>query len=1011
MLKRLPTIVAFLLFAQYAFSQSQATTGNIQGRVIDQNGAAVPGIAISIISADTGFSKSTVSDNNGNYIFVLLPPGRYIVRTGPSGGFAGFPPKNVIVSVGAELSLDIKLEIAGTTSAVDIHASDPGIEPDRTSVSLTIDEKRIRNLPVFSRNFMDFALLTPGIVRDPIRGGNLAVGGQIGTLNSLQVDGVSDDNTYFGKATGNVGTGRAPFQFSMDAVREFQINQSGFSAEFGRAAGAVINVVTKSGTNQFHGSGFWYFHDESLDSNSTAVKANQVLANLPNRRSPLQINDFGGALGGPVKKERIFFFAAYEGQPRTATNVPVIKSLPFAPPAVQSLIAPKLYPTCVCADQNSFFVKTDIYANDKNQAWITYNQQKFTGRNFINAGLLTPEENNGIQKVDTLSLTGSLTSTIKPEWFNEFRLQFSRDRQPAVPNLTTPQVSVSAAAGGFSDGTFSFGGNSTLPREITITRYQFVDNQTFLHGSHTIRFGSDLLFDRIFNLASDFFRGSYTFPVINGNGYTALSNQLSTPGTQFASKFRQSFAGAGTTGRETHPNSTEYGFFLQDDWRFLPKLTISAGLRYDYQSLAKPQIQNPNAALLAAGFDTRFVPSDKNNFSPRIGLSYSFNEKTVLRGGYGIYYGRTPAIMVGLAHSQNGIQVVAFDINCSSTPALCPLYPAVFTSQPSGATPAPINLYVFDKNYKQPFTYQARVELERQVFHDINFSITYEIFRGLDLPRARNANLGVPVSRVLPVYNDLVPTGETLSILRFPNAGVIPEFKSIAVFESTARSLYHGLTFALNNRLYGPVKFFLSYTLSNAKDDRPDPQLQVNIDNPNDITGLYGRSDVDVRHRFIFAPVYEPGKFPSKNRFIRILLSDYVLSGIYTAQSGAPYSAVISGDPNGDGSDLNDRVPGTARNQYSTPPRSILDMRIGRTIRFDERVKMMLFAEAFNALNRSNVSTIINTEYTYSAATERLTLATASFGTTRVFVAPSQLNNASNASSNRAVQLGLRFEF
>jgi len=281
-------------------------------------------------------------------------------------------------------------------------------------------------------------------------------------------------------------------------------------------------------------------------------------------------------------------------------------------------------------------------------------------------------------------------------------------------------VAVTANAGGVNDGTFLFGRNNFSPRETTVTRYQFIDNQTFIAGNHTFKYGVDLLFDRIFNFFPGLFSGAYTF-----TSYANLA--AGTP-----SRYRQSFAGAGTTGGTTYPNNSEYGFFLQDDWRVVPKLTLNLGVRYDYQSIAQPPIQNPNVPLLAAGFDTSFRPSDKNNIAPRLGFSYAFDEKTVLRGGYGMFYARTTAILTGTAHSQNGIQVVAIDINCTATPALCPTYPNIFQNVPTGATLAPVNLYLFDKDYKQPFTHQARLQFEREIFANTTASVQYTLFRGND---------------------------------------------------------------------------------------------------------------------------------------------------------------------------------------------------------------------------------------------------------------------------------------
>ncbi len=1014
-----PILIALTFFVSSAFSQSQSTTGNIEGRIADQNGAFVPGIAITVTNQDTGFGKSVFTDDSGHYIFVLLPPGNYRLNVAAVKGFNAGTYENVRVTVGAKTVLDITLTIGGVVNVVDINAEGQGIETTRTSISSTVDERRVINLPTNGRNFLDFATLTPGVVRDPTRAGDLAVGGQKGTLNSVQIDGASSDNTFFGQSSGRVGSGRAPSQFSIDTVKEFQVNQNGFSAEFGRAAGAVINVVTKSGTNRFSGSAFDYFRDESLN----ARNPNLVSARRP--RPAGQINQFGGTFGGPIKKDKIFFFGAYEGQRSKLPNPVVLNSLPFAQANVQTFLLPRVASYDVSRQQDTYLVKGDFNINQRNQVWVRFNQQNFTGTNLENGGSLSAAEHTGNSNVTTTAITGNWTFSITPNWINEFRYQYSRDREPGFANTTDPEVTLSAFTTGvtpaINDGTFNFGRNNFSPRETTIKRNQVIDSQTYLYRAHTIKFGADLLFDRIFNFFPGLFSGSYRFA-----NYTAFSNQLANPLTQNAAQYRQSFAGAGT-GATTHPNNSEYGFFFQDDWRATPKLTVNLGLRYDYQSIEKPAIQNPNAALLAAGFDTAFRPSDKNNFAPRIGLSYGFNDKTVIRGGYGIYYGRTPAIMTGTAHSQNGIQVVAIDVNCVTSPALCPIYPNVFSTLPTGATLAPVNLYLFDKNFRQPFTHQARIQFEREVFKKTTFSVQYMMFKGQDLSRTRNANLSAPVSTVVPIYNGTSATGDSITFLRFSNPRPIPAFNRISLFESSAKSLYHGLSFEFNRRFANHWQFNSSYTLSKAKDNKPDQTSVVPgaddgkiAENQFDLSGEYGRSDLDIRHRFIFSPVYETGTFKySENKVVRALLSDYVVTGIFTAQSGIAYSAIVGGDPNGDGVSGTDRVPGTKRNQFSTPAAYIVDMRIGRIIKFSERYRLSLFAEGFNLFNRSNVIAVNNTQYTYSSAgtvsgvplPARLSPAASNFGTPRQFFSGSPSFSLNNSSYNREFQLGIRFDF
>ncbi len=1009
----LATVFCFLTFS---FGQSQSTTGNIEGRVVDQNGAVVPNVSVSATNQDTGLNKTTVTDSDGNYTFVLLPPGNYKVETAAIQGFAASTYENVNVTVGAKNTVEITVSAGGTSVVVDVNADGQGVETTRTSISSTVDEVRVLNLPTNGRNFLDFATLTPGIVRDPTRAGDLAVGGQKGTLNSIQIDGASSDNTFFGQSSGRVGSGRAPSQFSIDTVKEFQVNQNGFSAEFGRAAGAVINVVTKSGTNQFRGSAFEYFRDESLNAR------NPNLVSAGRSRPAGQINQFGGTFGGPIVKNKAFFFGAYEGQRSKLPNPVVLRSLPFAPASVQTLLGPKVVSYDISRQQDTYLFKTDFNINDRNQVWVRFNQQNFTGTNLENSGPLSAEEHTGNSNVTTSALTANWALTLTAKWINEFRFQYSRDREPGLSNSDAPETVLTANAGGINDGTFSFGRNNFSPRETTITRYQLIDNQTLLLGSHTVKYGVDLLFDRIFNFFPGLFGGSYTFP-----SYAALA--AGTP-----SRYRQSFGGAGTTGGTTHPNNNEYGFFIQDDWRATQKLTVNLGLRYDYQSIAQPPVQNPSAALTIAGFDTSFRPSDKNNLAPRIGLSYAFTERTVIRGGYGIYYGRTPAIMTGTAHSQNGIQVIAIDINCTTAPAgTCPVYPALFPTVPTSVAAVTPNLYLFDRNFRQPFTHQARLQFEREVFRNTIFSVQYTMFRGQDLSRTRNANLSAPTPTTLAVYSGTgataTPTGTSFVFQRFTSPRPIPTFQRISLFESTAKSQYHGLTFEFNRRFADRWQFNTSYTLSNAKDNKPDQTAVVPgtddfkiAENQFDLSGEYARSDLDVRHRFIFSPVYETGTFKySDNKIIRALFSDYIISGIFSAQSGFAYSALVSGDPNGDGNTATDRVPGTLRNEFTTPSIYIVDMRVGRVIRFGERYKLSLFAEGFNLFNRSNVAAVNNTLYaalppiaatmTTPAVPLRLGPAASNFGTPRIFLSASPSFSLNNSSYNREFQLGIRFDF
>lgn len=991
MKKIVPFIAIILSLAIGVFAQSQATTGNIEGRVVDQNGAIVTNATVTATNQDTGFGKTTASDSDGNFIFVLLPPGKYKVEA-TAQGFSKATYENVVITVGAKLGLEIGLKVSGQTNVVDVQAEGAAVETTRSSIATTVDEKAIDNLPVNGRSFLDFATLTPGVIRDPNRTGDLSVGGQKGTLNSLQIDGTSNDNTFFGQSLGRTGTGRAPFQFSIETVKEFQINQNGFSAEFGRAGGAIINVVTKSGTNKFSGSAFEFFRDEALNANTPISKANQARAGQPNRRPKSQTNQFGGTFGGPFKQDKAFFFFAYDGQRSDLPNIVLLPSLATAPAGVQAILAPKVVGYNLARQQDVFLFKTDFNLNENNQLAIRFNQQNFTGTNNENGGTLSAQEHSGNSLVKTTTLTSSLTTSFSAKYFNEFRFQFSRDREPGEANSTAVEAVITTP-----DGNFNIGRNNFSPRETTIKRVQFVDNQTYIHNQHTFKYGVDLLYDRIFNFFPGLFSGSYSF-----SSYTNFANNNPT-------SYRQSFAGTGTEGATTHPNSFETAFFFQDDWRVNQKLTLNLGVRYDYQSLKKPPIQNPNTALLAAGFDTSFRPSDKNNIAPRFGIGYAIDEKTVIRGGYGIFYARTPSIITGTAHSQNGVQVIGASITCSvATP--CPTYPNILSAIPAVGL-APVNLFLFSKNYKQPYVHQGRISFEREVFNNLTLSVAYTVYKGENLTRTRDANLTAPAARPFTE----AATNTTLNFDRFVNARLVAGFNRINLFESSARSLYHGLSIEAKRRFANHFSFIAAYTYSNAKDDKPDQTAVVAgtddskiIQNQFDVNTEYGRSDLDLKHRFVFSPVYEVGKVKlSGNSIANALLSDWVFSGIIQAQSGFAYSASVSGNPNADDNTANDRVSGTLRNQFSTPNTFQVDMRIQRVVPINEKYRVTFLGEGFNIFNRSNVSGVNNGFYssTFNTGTQTGTLTRTllngalAFGQPRAFL------------SERQIQLGIKFEF
>ncbi|HYP52619.1 MAG TPA: TonB-dependent receptor, partial [Pyrinomonadaceae bacterium] len=507
--------------------------------------------------------------------------------------------------------------------------------------------------------------------------------------------------------------------------------------------------------------------------------------------------------------------------------------------------------------------------------------------------------------------------------------------------------------------------------------------------------------------------GSYTFP-----SYAAFA--AGAP-----SAYAQNFPGAGTSGGTTEPNLSEYAFYAQDDVRLTPKLTLNLGLRYDYQAPACPPVTNPDPLLLNNGVNTGNCPKDRNNFGPRAGFSYAPDERTVVRGGFGLFYARTPAIVLGTAHSQNGINVTGVTVSDDTrTPAVNEVnavitYPNIFTAPPAGFAANP-SLYFFAPDYVQPYVEQGRLGVERELARGLSLSATYLFYRGVHLTRTRDINLPAPVARSATAPGGTVYTFQRFDAPRPITRATGASYNRISVYESAARSLYHGLAFQATQRFTRSLQFIAAYTYSKAKDDRPDQTTVVSgaddakiVENQINPGLDYARSDTDLRHRFVFSPVYEIGRVKwSDNPFVRAVFSDYTLSGIVQAQSGSPYSALVGNDPNNDGNRANDRLPGTLRNQFTTPAVYQLDARVTRNIPFNESVRLRLILEAFNLFNRANVVTVNTTAFNFSTAGGG-TLAAPSFvsafGTPRTFSSPA--SGTTTFATPRQLQLAVKFDF
>lgn len=957
-----------LVLAVPVFGQ-QAATATIEGIVTDQNNAVVPGAKVTVKNVDTGLTREITTDSSGIYRITALPPGTYQIAASGQG-FAENKYGSVTLTVGQKLNLDLALRV-NVSEAVEITSQAPALETTRTNVSGSVGEQQVRSLPVNGRNFLDFATLTPGVVRDSTRGGDLSFGGQRGTFNSVQIDGVDNNNNFFGQSLGRTGSGRAPYQFSQDAVQEFQVNTSGFSAEFGRAAGGAINVITKSGTNQFHGTGFEFYRDASLN----AKRPNFIASRngLVPIKEPYHYHQFGGNIGGPVKKDRAFFFFNYDGQRNTLPNTVSLGQTAPADAASQAglqRILPLVQNYTRGFNQDVYLGKFDWQISSENRLGFRYNGQRFKGSNLESSGATSALEHTGNSNVTTNSYTVTLNTAFTPRFLNEFRAQVAFDKEPGFANSDNAEATIQQAG----STVLVFGRNFFSPRATNEDKYQFVDNVSYFSGKHSLKGGVDFIIEKIENFFPGNFGGRYFFQ--SANGYAEYANHFdqTSAGYRRVTRYQQSFAGVGTTGPLTRPDYNDLGLFIQDDWRVASRLTLNLGLRYDAQVMRKPTTFNPDPRLAAAGISTKQFHNDYNNFAPRFGFAWNPVDKLVIRGGYGLFFGRTPSIMLGTAHSNNGVNVIGITLSNVQLPFTYPnrfLTLADLQSAFGSAQPGVPDIYVFDKNYQQPYTQQGSLGFEYGLTKDTSVGASYLYVKGTNLTRTRDLNLGAPVPTTIKIQGG-PDDGKTVTFLRNPGttspARPVAGFGRISQFEGSADSTYNALALTFKKRLSRNFLLDASYVWSKALDNVPD-QTSVVVGGGDDakqaqqtfrLSDDRGPGVADTPHRFVLNGLWQLNYFSGLNGPARALLHGWEFSGIIQIASNQPLSELLGADLNNDGNNRTDRTPGVGRNTIRGDAVETVDLRVTKSFGFrEDKVRLQLIGELFNAFNHTNISTAL----------------------------------------------------
>jgi hypothetical protein len=879
--------ICVLTACNFVLGQQTMTSATLSGRVEDSSGSVIGAATVVARRIDTGQEQTARTDLDGRFRFPYLPVGPYEISIDASG-FARLITQ-LTLSVGQSIDLPLKLALKNIQEQVNVTTDLPVIETVRTQLAETVLPREIDSLPLNGRNYLDLAALTPGVTRSnpvanqrfpetsAVPGTGLSITGQRFINNGFVVDGLSANDD----AADLPGT-----FFSQEVVREFEVITSGGIAEFGRASGGFVNIVTQSGTNNFHGRWYGFLRNQRLDARNPLAPA----------KDPLTQAQYGTSIGGPVARNRTFFFANFE-QTRlnnaavitiTPANVAVINSrlnsIGFIGPRISMGVVPTGF------DTTNFLVRADHQLNKSNQFTARYSLYEIDSTNARNVGGLNAVSRGTALRNRDQTIAVSDVATLTSNTINEARIQYTRSRLGAAVNDDVgPAVNISGIAN-FGTATFS-------PTERDLDSFEATDALSTQRGSHSFKMGVNYLLNRV----------QITFPGATQSVYSfsSLANFMANRYTTFQQAF-------GDTGQfQSNPN---LGLFAQHEWRPNQNLTINAGLRYDVQYLPDP------------------VTPDVNNFAPRLGLAYAPGDgKTVVRGSFGIYFDRLPLRATSNALQRDGsrykVAVLAF-----GQPG-APEFPARLAAFPDDLL---VSITTIDPNIKNNYNQQASVQLERELFPSTSLSVGYLHTRGLHLVLSRNVNV--------PRF----PASSGVPNLGRPD----PRFANISRFESSGVSSYNAMTVALNRRFQRWFGVRLSYTLSKAIDNAGNaffftPQDNFNL---NDDRGL---SDNDQRHRLAVSGTFEIPPDRSES-LLRRSLTGFQLSYIFSYSSRLPFNVVTGADRNFD-TNPNDRPLGIARNSAAGFDFASLDLRLSRRFRVNERMQVETLVEAFNVLNRANL--------------------------------------------------------
>jgi len=1028
-----------------------AQFAGVVGSVSDPSGAPVHNATVRATNRDTGLEWQVVTGTQGDYSFGLLPPGTYVVEA-MAAGFSPARVEGVELPINATRHIDLKLALPEVKENLQVQSVAPLIETETSEEGLVVGGQMIGDLPLNGRDFLRLAKLAPGVsgaTDNPASpAGPFNVNGQRDLSNNVLIDGINVNaggsaNGRISLAPGNdpaVGqSGSSVAMVSVDAVSEFKVQTQMQTAEFGGFSGAVINVNTKSGTNELHGTGFEFLRNSDLDANNFFNNANGVA------RTPSRNNIFGGSIGGPIRKDRTFFFASFEGlRQRVGVNadarVPSLAARADAGPAVQTLIDE--YPLPTGPDQgdgtaNYFGTATNLVGETDFSARLdhrfTDNDDFFARYSFSDSlGILRSFYLNTLSRNRSRLQSVSLSEVhrITPDFFNEARFGFVR----------SANISVGAADsfGGAEPIPLNAAGDATLPGiEVFSLPFAESPDPPELQNNNLFSFNDDVTYVRGRNTFKSGFwvrrtQGNVNLQPLSSGVYffNTVADLVNDNPVSFFNQVAETGFGV---------RFTNYAFYGQDDIRITPRLKLNLGLRYELDTVPteahgrfSPIVGLDNFATATLGAPgTPVHNGDYDNFAPRAGFAYQLtgDAKTVLRGGAGIYYDLPTINATQLAFGPP-FKITNFLLGSAlGGPVTVPVDPTLLVNTITGMPPFGSATVYDPTNFRTPFTYEYSLNLQRQLDRETVVQASYIGALGRNLIHMQPLNLLDPATGMAP--NPNFSTG------------------AVELIETTAVSNYNAFQAGVTRRLSHGLEVTASYTWAHSLDDASNPTgTSINSSytgsNPYDFRAEYAASDFDIRHNLVTAFTYElPGKAARLPRTAGRFLRGWSLEGIFTAQTGVPYTPLIGEDIAGNGDQYAaqnqrpDLVAGEPLYLASTAPpfrvanaaafaipaagtygnagRNILrasglhqlDLGLHKTVKAGERLSVQFRAEVFNIDNHPNFATP-------AASGNNLLTAGSSFGLSQEMANSSSgglLLPLFNSGGPRSIQLALKLLF